>query len=159
MSDSDLFKDLCLTHLTVSINVVTTKRLGVKQPGRIQLLLIQLENASAVINLLKYAKNLRFSTDSYVKNHVYVSPHLSSAERRNAYLKRQRHCTSAATQSSIGISQTSGRPGRPIDSQDHMDANDSTDVSDGTVPQSAVSNCVNAQPNDTPAGPSAGHSG
>ena len=106
MSDVDLFKDLCLTHLSIAINVVSTKRLGKKVNDRTQLLLVQLDNPNVVTNLLQLVRNLRSSTDPYVKDHVYVNAHMSADERRDAYLKRIQRRTS----SGVAAMETSSVP-------------------------------------------------
>ena len=98
MSDVDLIKDLCFTHLTIAINVVTTRRLGKNVSGKTQLLLVQLDNSSTVTHLLQHVRSLRSSNDPYVRDHVYVNAHLSSEERKEAYLKRlQRRSASGAS--------------------------------------------------------------
>ena len=88
MNDVGQFKDLCLTHLTMGVNVLSTKRLGAKKTGLIQPLLVQLENSNDASHLLRIARNLRSSMDPYVKQHVFINKHMSYAEREAAYQKR-----------------------------------------------------------------------
>ena len=105
-SDADLFKDVCLTHLSIQVNVVKTTRLGTKKNGRVQLLLVQLESSTHVSNLMRFAKLLRSSSDAYIRNNVFINNHLTPAERTAAYLKRVDRRSKATNSNSDGESQS-----------------------------------------------------
>ena len=125
-SDADLFKDLCLTHLSIQINVVKTTRLGTKKNGRVQLLLVQLESSTHVSNLMRFAKLLRSSSDAYIKNNVFINNHLTQAERTAAYLKRVDRRSKATNSNSDGESKSMPATSMDIPSGSEPDIGDSS---------------------------------
>ena len=88
ISDDCLFQDLCATHLSVHPTNVTVKRLGEIKQGRVQPLLVQLSNPGDASSLLSLAKQLRSSSDPYVRDHVYLNKHMTRAEAASAYQSR-----------------------------------------------------------------------
>ena len=87
-SDDDLFKDLCLTHLSIFIDPSSTSRIGkIKEDGS-QSLLVSLRNATDASNMLGMAKLLRSSTDPEIRSKVFINKHLTAAEAKSAYEAR-----------------------------------------------------------------------
>ena len=87
-SDDDLFKDLCLTHLSIYIDHNKSCRIGkIKEDGS-QPLLVSLKNAADASNLLGMAKQLRSSSDPDIRSHVFINKHLTPAEAKSAYEAR-----------------------------------------------------------------------
>jgi len=92
-SDNVLFAALCRQHLGFSDGAPTvarTTRLGRPSPDRVQPLLVALTNQEDKNYLLTTAKNLRKSTDVFVRNNIYISPQQTRAERQAAYESRCR---------------------------------------------------------------------
>ena len=88
-----LFAALCHQHLGFSDGAPTvarTTRLGRPSSDRVQPLLVALTNQEDKNYLLNIAKNLRKSTDIFVRNNVYISPQQTRAERQAAYESRCR---------------------------------------------------------------------
>lgn len=68
------------------------RRLGKPQPGRVQPLIIVLEQELSVAEILKQAPRLRRSDVPEIKSSVFINPDLTRAERQVAYelrLKRR----------------------------------------------------------------------
>ena len=105
MSDDCLFQDLCATHLSVHPINVTVKRLGEVKPGKIQPLLVQLNNPGEASTLLSYARLLRQSSDPYVKGHVYLNKHMTKAQAAHAFNMLVQRRKAAAESGSKSTSQ------------------------------------------------------
>lgn len=90
VDDVDLFVSICENNLTVKPYVVRNKcrRLGRPQPGKIQPLLIRLNNADAAADMLKAAKQLRRSDNETVRRQVYINPDLTPGEAQAAFERR-----------------------------------------------------------------------
>lgn len=94
VADADVFSMLCETHLSIKPVVVRDRcrRLGKPQPGRVQPLIIVLEQELSVAEILKQAPRLRRSDVPEIKSSVFINPDLTRAERQVAYelrLKRR----------------------------------------------------------------------
>jgi len=90
VTDEELITDLCKTEFDISLNVVHAKRLGRKVEGRLQPLLVVLQEEEMAKLLLSRAKFLRDSDDAYTANNIYFTAHQTRAERQAAYEDRCR---------------------------------------------------------------------
>jgi hypothetical protein len=86
--DDQLFAALCSTDLSVRPDVVSAKRLGRSQVGKIQPLLIYLKQADQAQQLINSAKRLRHSANPAVRNKVFINPNLTKAEAAAAFQVR-----------------------------------------------------------------------
>jgi hypothetical protein len=75
--DDQLFAALCSTELSVRPDVVSAKRLGRSQVGKIQPLLIYLKQADQAQQLINSAKRLRHSANAAVRDKVFINPNLT----------------------------------------------------------------------------------
>ena len=98
--DKRLFADLCHTQLGVDMDITNTKRLGQVIPGKIQPLLVALRDQQMTQQLLGVVRNLRKSTDKYVRDRIYVNPNRTRAEAEAAYQQRVQRRQTAARKSS-----------------------------------------------------------
>jgi outer membrane murein-binding lipoprotein Lpp len=92
INDVDLFLDVCENNLSTKPFVVRNKcrRLGQPQTGKIQPVLICLDNTEAAISLLKASKQLRRSDDAHIRQKVFFNPDLTQGEAQAAFERRQR---------------------------------------------------------------------
>lgn len=87
-NDETVFTNLCESEFQVKPVVVSTKRLGHPQPNRIQPLLVTLRNEDTAHHLIREARRLRNSTNSYTRSYVYINPNRTRAESEAAYQLR-----------------------------------------------------------------------
>jgi hypothetical protein len=93
-SDVELFSDLCAAEFHVQPDVVSVKRLGQPLVDRVQPLLVYLKHADQTKQLVGSARQLRRSTNSVVRETVFINPNLTKAEADAAYRARvQRRLT------------------------------------------------------------------
>ena len=83
--DLNAVVDLCRQEFNEVLDIVHCMRLGKLVDGRTQPLLIVLKTAEQALRIIKAAKNLRLSTDSFIRQNVYISANLTKAESRAAY--------------------------------------------------------------------------
>lgn len=81
---------LCQSQLNVQLDIVHTKRLGPLRPGRVQPLLVALRTEESARQLLGRARQLRQSSDTYIKQNIYINPNLTRAEADAAFQMRER---------------------------------------------------------------------
>jgi hypothetical protein len=86
--DDQLFAALCSTELSVRPDVVSAKRLGHSQVGKIQPLLVYLKQADQAQQLINSAKRLRHSANPAVRDKVFINPNLTKAEAAAAFQVR-----------------------------------------------------------------------
>ena len=93
-TDESLFLNLCEDHLRVKPHLEpnATRRLGksdasISKPRQ---LLVRLGSEATATDVLRAARSLRNSDDSYVANNVYINEDLSKEEAKAAFEKRQR---------------------------------------------------------------------
>jgi hypothetical protein len=86
--DDQLFAALCSTELSVRPDVVSAKRLGRSQVGKIQPLLVYLKQADQAQQLINSAKRLRHSANPAVRDKVFINPNLTKAEAAAAFQVR-----------------------------------------------------------------------
>lgn len=96
-SDSEAVEVLLHDELHVDVNVVSTLRLGVPLPNKVQILRATMGNNDEAADVISRAKLLRRSVDHYISNHVYINRDLTKAELQMAYENRCHKRTSAAT--------------------------------------------------------------
>jgi hypothetical protein len=87
-SDVQQFKSLCAVEFNVSPDVTATKRLGRPLQGKIQPLLIVLQQESQAQQLIAKARELRQSQNDTVRSMIYINPNLTRAEAEAAYRMR-----------------------------------------------------------------------
>ena len=81
-SDKERFIEFCQRFFNFSPSVHSSRRLGSINKGKIQPLLISLNNSDDADYLLINAKNLRSVADPYVKGNIYINKHFTSAEAK-----------------------------------------------------------------------------
>jgi hypothetical protein len=89
MPDMELFANLCTTELQVQPDIISAKRLGHLQAGKIQPILVHLKQADQAKKLISKAKLLRRSSNSVVREQVFINPNLTKAEAAAAYQIRE----------------------------------------------------------------------
>lgn len=94
--------DLCRTHLGTNIDVAHTKRLGRLLPDRVQPLLVALNSSAAVQQVLTVARRLRQSSDTYIRDRVYINPNRTKAESEAAFRERESRRQAAARRPARG---------------------------------------------------------
>jgi hypothetical protein len=90
--DVNLFLNVCERNLSLKPYVIRnkSKRLGRPQIGKIQPLLICLNNAQTANELLRAAKQLRRSNDEEIRTKVFINPDPTPGEAQAAFERRQR---------------------------------------------------------------------
>lgn len=114
-SDKTFVENLCRNELSTIVEVIKCRRLGQSQPGRLQPVHATLRSPSDAEAVIKLAKNLRQSSDTIVRNSIYINPDMTKAESLAAYQRRCRRRELAArratnTTHSVGGSVTT-QPG------------------------------------------------
>lgn len=87
-SDVEQFKSMCDAEFNIQPSVITTKRLGRPQTGKIQPLLVVMQLADHAQQLIANARQLRQSSNETVRTRVYINPNLTRAEAEAAYRVR-----------------------------------------------------------------------
>jgi hypothetical protein len=101
--DRALVSDLCSTEFDLSLDIVSTKRLGQPRPGRVQPLLVVCRQAEQAQRLITDAKRLRNSTSLAVRERVYINRNLTKAEAEAAYRLRQQRRRAATSRPSVTV--------------------------------------------------------
>ena len=100
---------LCESEFNVRPDVISMKRLGQPRPDRIQPMLITIRNEETVSLLIDQARNLRQSTNPYIRSHVFINRNMTRAEAAAAFqIREQRRQTDKKKQS--GQSQPRSTP-------------------------------------------------
>jgi hypothetical protein len=107
--DIRAFTALCEEHLTIKpvLSALGVKRLGKVTAGttRHRRLLVHLESESAATELLRTARQLRFSNDPYISSSIFINADLSIEDQKVAFDKRvqrrARHSAAAQIPSTI----------------------------------------------------------
>lgn len=136
-ADKDIVVDLIARELHMQSTVRGCKRLGKPTPGRIQLLCATLSSAVEVDQVLGSAKLLRSSTQTYIRDKVFISRDLTRAEAQAAYENR---CRLRARRAAASASQPSTSVPSVNVSGDHVQ-DDS--VLCTTMPVDATTSAVN----------------
>ena len=87
-NDTVLASDIIYEQLEVCVDIVNTRRLGQPGNGAVQSLLVMSRNSKDADLVLSHAKDLRNTSDEYVRIKVYISADLTSAEAKAAYEQR-----------------------------------------------------------------------
>lgn len=109
-TDEQLFSELCWIEFGVTPVVMQTKRLGRKNEGKLQPVLVVFQEEEQAKLLLSLAKMLRNSADAYTASSIYLSSHLTRAERQAEYDDRCRRRQRSAALSSRPPHDTSRPP-------------------------------------------------
>jgi hypothetical protein len=110
-ADHTLFSELCQAELSVQPDIVTTKRLGREQPGKIQPMLVVLRKADQAQQLIAMAKQLRKSHDPMVCSSVFINQNLTRAEAEAAYrvrVQRRQSMVNRTSKADAGLQPTAG---------------------------------------------------
>jgi hypothetical protein len=102
--DTELFASLCLAEFAIKPDVVSAKRLGHSQTGKVQPLLVYLKQPDQAQQLINSAKRLRHSSEPAVRDRVFINQNLTKAEAAAAYQLRvqRRQAMLRRQQSKIG---------------------------------------------------------
>jgi len=90
ITDAASFRQLCSQEFGLDLAVTHTKRLGVPNADRVQLILIGLQSPDEVLSIMSHAKLLRWSADESVRNKMFINRNLTKVEARLAYEERSR---------------------------------------------------------------------
>lgn len=110
-ADHTLFSELCQAELSVQPDIVTTKRMGREQPGKIQPMLVVLRKADQAQQLIAMAKQLRKSQDPMVCSSVFINQNLTRAEAEAAYrvrVQRRQSMVNRTNKADTGLQLTAG---------------------------------------------------
>jgi len=92
ISDSENFRQLCVSELSINPQVSSTRRLGrvTSTDGRTKPLLVYLGSKEEMDDIIKNAKTLRRSMVSDIRDNVYINRNLTRIEAQLAYEERCR---------------------------------------------------------------------
>ena len=102
VSDKVTVEELCNSEFGFVPKIIKCRRLGQPRPGRVQPVHVVLESVTDAEFLVKNAKLLRRSTDSVVRDSVFINADLTKAEALTAYQRRCRRRELAAARRSAG---------------------------------------------------------
>ena len=88
-SDADQFRELCESELNAYPRVCSAVRLGAPTVGRIQPLLVCLESPEEVEKIMLVARDLRNSSNWFVRDRIFINRHLTKAEAAAAFQARE----------------------------------------------------------------------
>ena len=105
-SDKSSVCKLLANELNLHVNVVKCRRLGKIVSGKTQALLVSLNSVDEADQVMANAKRLRGSSDTTVRDGIYINRHLTAAESRAAYQLRCQRRQSAQQRSThqVGLS-------------------------------------------------------
>lgn len=89
-NDVVTFQRLCMLEFGVDPAITYTRRLGRTDDNRIRPLLVGLQSADDVLNLLNHARNLRRSANEVMRKNVFINKNMTKVEARLAYEDRCR---------------------------------------------------------------------
>ena len=98
-SDKSSVCKLLANELNLHVNVVKCRRLGKIVSGKTQALLVSLNSVDEADQVMANAKRLRGSSDTTVRDGIYINRHLTAAESRAAYQLRCQRRQSAQQRS------------------------------------------------------------
>ena len=87
--DKSSFIELCRSQFSIDVHVTFTKRLGKTMPGKIQPLLVSLPSQHDAQHVLSFARNLRHSSDDYIRTNVFINSNRTKAESEAAFRIRE----------------------------------------------------------------------
>ena len=96
--DNELVVELCRSEFSVDVDITSAKRVGKTHDLKPQLLTVNLKTEAEAQNIIRSARQLRKSHDSYVKANVYINANLTPAEAKASYELRQRRRQAARHQ-------------------------------------------------------------
>ena len=99
IDDLTKIKHICRSDLKVNVEskIVKVKRVGTVKPGKIQPVLVILNDTLLAQEIIQKARLLRKSLSNYIRQSVYINPNLTRAEATAAYLVRCQKRQSKAT--------------------------------------------------------------
>ena len=86
---ADRFRELCKSELNAYPRVRSAVRLGAPTVGRIQPLLVCLESPEKVEKIMLVARDLRNSSNWFVRDRIFINRHLTKAEAAAAFQARE----------------------------------------------------------------------
>jgi len=89
-TDQVRLRHIFQTEFGRDVSIKNCKRLGLHIQGRIQSVLVSLNEAQDAEFLVSHARQLRNSNDSYIKQNLFINPDLTRAERQSAFEDRSR---------------------------------------------------------------------
>jgi len=100
--DKVLFTDLCVTEFGINPNIAACRRLGrVRDDGRARPLLVTMDTATSVTNLLALGRQLRQSSNDHTRHSVYFNADMTKEEAKAAYDERVRRREAKAARTSM----------------------------------------------------------
>jgi len=99
--DNELVVELCRSEFSVDVDIISSKRVGKTRDLKPQLLMVNLKTEAEAQNIIRSARQLRKSHDSYVKANVYINANLTPAEAKASYELRQRRWQAARHQTIV----------------------------------------------------------
>jgi len=99
--DKTAIEHLCSKELNIKPNIRSCHRLGKQIQGKVQPVLVSLQSTDEASSVIGNAKNLRKSSDPFVKAKVYINSDLTKAQSAAAYkIRCQRRMRASVRQSS-----------------------------------------------------------
>jgi len=99
--DKTTIEHLCSKELNIKPNIRLCLRLGKQIQGKVQPVLVSLQSTDEASSVIANAKNLRNSSDPFVKAKVFINADLTKAQSAAAYkIRCQRRMRASARQSS-----------------------------------------------------------
>lgn len=107
-TDQALVTDLCHRDLGVRPDVTAAKRLGQPSAHKVQPLLVHVKTADEARQIIARAKNLRRSTDAFIRQNTFINVNLTRAEAKAAYEVRCRRRRAAVSRDTNSASTSVG---------------------------------------------------
>ena len=99
--DKTAVEHLCSKELNIKPNIRSCLRLGKQIQGKVQPVLVSLQSTDEASSVIANAKNLRKSSDPYVKAKMFINADLTKAQSAAAYkIRCQRRMRASVRQSS-----------------------------------------------------------
>lgn len=89
-SDNDIVKQLCEEEFGLSVDVLTSKRIGRLTSADPRNLLVYIRSRDQAQTIVQRARRLRKSANVSTRAHVFINPNLTKAEAKAQYQLRQR---------------------------------------------------------------------
>ena len=98
-SDADLVKQLCQEEFGLSVDVMSSRRIGQPTLTKPRHLLVYIRSRDQAQTIIQTARRLRKSASSSIRTQVFINPNLTKAEAKAQYqLRQQRRAGNQNTQ-------------------------------------------------------------